>query len=83
MNEFQIIARSLKDFFTIEMLKFTLIPFLATFVIIYLMFFAAAEHLSRGQKKLVVSALKLAQGQLYAAQRGQPCVYLIDDLPAV
>lgn len=43
---------------------------------------AAAEHLSRGQKKLVVSALKLAQGQLYAAQRGQPCVYLIDDLPA-
>ena len=44
MNEFQIIARSLKDFFTLEMLKFTLIPFLATFVIIYLMFFAAADY---------------------------------------
>lgn len=44
MNEFQIIARSLKDFFTFDMLKFTLIPFLVTFVIIYSMFFAAADY---------------------------------------
>ncbi|MGB0223304.1 DNA replication and repair protein RecF [Marinobacterium sp. xm-a-121] len=43
---------------------------------------SAAEHLSRGQKKLVVSALKLAQGQLYEATRGHSCIYLIDDLPA-
>ena len=42
----------------------------------------AAEHLSRGQKKLVVSALKLAQGVLYSAQHSQGCIYLIDDLPA-
>ena len=42
----------------------------------------AADHLSRGQKKLVVSALKLAQGRLYEVSRGQSVVYLIDDLPA-
>lgn len=43
---------------------------------------SAAERLSRGQKKLVVSALKLAQGALYRRQRQRPCVYLIDDLPS-
>ena len=42
----------------------------------------AADHLSRGQKKLVVSALKLAQGQVYEATRGQSVIFLIDDLPA-
>lgn len=43
---------------------------------------SAAERLSRGQKKLVVSALKLAQGTLYHRLSGRPCVYLIDDLPS-
>lgn len=42
----------------------------------------AAEHLSRGQKKLVVSALKLAQGRVYSDISGSSCIYLIDDLPA-
>jgi DNA replication and repair protein RecF len=42
----------------------------------------AAERLSRGQKKLVVSALKLAQGALFYDQRERACVYLIDDLPS-
>jgi DNA replication and repair protein RecF len=43
----------------------------------------AAETLSRGQQKLVVCGLKLAQGQLMA-QRGSRgnCTYLIDDLPS-
>ena len=43
---------------------------------------SAAEVLSRGQQKLVVSALKLAQGQLLAEATRKRCVYLIDDLPA-
>jgi len=43
---------------------------------------SAAEHLSRGQKKLTVSALKLAQGQVYSETTGRRCIYLIDDLPA-
>lgn len=43
---------------------------------------AAAEILSRGQQKLVVCALKLAQGQLMSRRKGRSCLYLVDDLPA-
>lgn len=42
----------------------------------------AAETLSRGQQKLVVCALRVAQGYLLADLVRKPCVYLIDDLPA-
>ncbi|WP_148252396.1 DNA replication/repair protein RecF [Aidingimonas lacisalsi] len=42
----------------------------------------AVEVLSRGQQKLVVSALKLAQGRLLEQTTERTCVYLIDDLPA-
>lgn len=42
----------------------------------------ALEVLSRGQQKLVVSAMKLAQGRLLEATTGRTCIYLIDDLPA-
>ena len=42
----------------------------------------AAETLSRGQQKLVVCALKLAQGQLMSEAGGKQCTYLVDDLPS-
>lgn len=43
----------------------------------------AADTLSRGQQKLVVCGLKLAQGQLMAQRGGRgSCTYLIDDLPS-
>jgi len=42
----------------------------------------AVEVLSRGQQKLVVSALKLAQGRLLEQATRRTCIYLIDDLPA-
>ena len=42
----------------------------------------AFETLSRGQQKLVVSCLKIAQGHLFAESNGRPCVYLVDDLAA-
>ncbi|MCL7930816.1 DNA replication/repair protein RecF [Halomonas llamarensis] len=42
----------------------------------------AIEVLSRGQQKLVVSALKLAQGRFLESSVNRHCVYLIDDLPA-
>ena len=42
----------------------------------------AADVLSRGQQKLVVCALKIAQGHLVSEQRRSQCVYLIDDLPS-
>lgn len=40
----------------------------------------AAETLSRGQQKLVVCALKLAQGRVLTREKRQHCVYLVDDL---
>ncbi|MEH6548580.1 MAG: DNA replication/repair protein RecF [Pseudomonadales bacterium] len=42
----------------------------------------AGDILSRGQQKLVVAALRLSQGKLLEQLAGEPCVYLIDDLPA-
>ncbi|RUO33668.1 DNA replication/repair protein RecF [Aliidiomarina soli] len=42
----------------------------------------ARERLSRGQLKLLVSALRLVQGQDYKLRREQPCIILVDDLPA-
>ncbi len=41
----------------------------------------AAEVLSRGQQKLVVCALKLAQGKI-ASEGGQQAIFLVDDLSA-
>jgi DNA replication and repair protein RecF len=42
----------------------------------------ASETLSRGQQKLVVCGLKLAQGQLMGQAGNRQCTYLIDDLPS-
>lgn len=39
----------------------------------------AEDLLSRGQLKLLVCALRLAQGEFYTTQTEQPCLYLIDD----
>ena len=42
----------------------------------------SAEALSRGQQKLLVIALVLAQAELYRRRLGDVCILLIDDLPA-
>lgn len=42
----------------------------------------ALEVLSRGQQKLLICALKIAQGKLLSKKIGRQCVYLVDDLPA-
>ncbi|QEY17519.1 DNA replication/repair protein RecF [Cellvibrio sp. KY-GH-1] len=42
----------------------------------------AAETLSRGQQKLLVCALKIAQGCVFSRITGRKSVYLVDDLPA-
>jgi DNA replication and repair protein RecF len=42
----------------------------------------AVELLSRGQLKLLICALKIAQGRLLEQETGKRCIYLIDDLPA-
>jgi DNA replication and repair protein RecF len=40
------------------------------------------DGLSQGQQKLVLYALRLAQGILQQKQTGKTCLFLIDDLPA-
>lgn len=42
----------------------------------------AVEVLSRGQQKLVVAALRIAQGRLLDEAKRSQCVYLVDDLPS-
>ena len=42
----------------------------------------ALEILSRGQEKLLVCALKIAQGLVLTREIGRDCIYLVDDLPA-
>ncbi len=43
---------------------------------------AARQRISRGQQKLLVSALYLAQAALHRQATGRPCVLLIDDVTA-
>lgn len=42
----------------------------------------AADILSRGQQKLVVAALRIAQGHLLNDVKRGRCIYLVDDLPS-
>lgn len=42
----------------------------------------AVEILSRGQQKILVSAMKIAQGDLLSRALNRHCIYLVDDLPA-
>jgi DNA replication and repair protein RecF len=42
----------------------------------------ASEVLSRGQIKIIVTAMQVAQGYLYNKITGQQCLYLLDDLPS-
>ncbi len=43
---------------------------------------SAEQVLSRGQEKLLVCALRLAQGILLHELTGKTCIYLVDDLPS-
>ncbi len=42
----------------------------------------AVDILSRGQQKVLVSALKIAEGTLLSDSKSQKCIFLVDDLPA-
>ena len=41
----------------------------------------AKETLSRGQQKILVCALKIAQGRCFSESVERACLYLVDDLP--
>jgi DNA replication and repair protein RecF len=40
------------------------------------------DFLSRGQQKIVVSALRIAQAQVLREINGKECIFLVDDLPS-
>ena len=40
----------------------------------------ARDHLSRGQQKRLIYALKLAQGKVFREQKNQNVIYLLDDI---
>ncbi len=40
----------------------------------------AQDILSRGQQKLLISAIKLAQGEIFSQEHQTGCIYLVDDL---
>ncbi|PCH62908.1 MAG: DNA replication/repair protein RecF [SAR86 cluster bacterium] len=42
----------------------------------------AVDVLSRGQQKLLVTAMKLAQGELLSKSLNRKCIFLVDDLPS-
>lgn len=42
----------------------------------------AVDILSRGQQKVLVSSLKIAQGDILSSALGRECIYLVDDLAA-
>jgi DNA replication and repair protein RecF len=42
----------------------------------------ASDVLSRGQIKIVVTAMQIAQGFLFRERTGRQCLYLLDDLPS-
>lgn len=42
----------------------------------------AVDILSRGQQKILVSSMKIAQGLLLSEALGRKCIFLVDDLPA-
>lgn len=42
----------------------------------------AADIFSRGQQKMLICAMKIAQGLLYQESQSARCIYLVDDLPA-
>lgn len=42
----------------------------------------ALDILSRGQQKMLVSAMKIAQGKLLSEALDRDCIYLVDDLPS-
>ena len=43
MNEIEIFGKSIKDFFTSSMLRIALIPLIVTMILIYTLFFTAAD----------------------------------------
>lgn len=56
MNEIEVILKSVRDFFTSPMLKIALIPLIVTMIILYAMFFIAADFGFSSLKEVYVAS---------------------------
>jgi len=73
MNEIEIILKSVRDFFTSSMLKIALIPLMITMIILYSMFFAAADF---GISSLHEIATASQNGQEIVVDENAPFYYV-------
>ncbi|MCT7912229.1 EI24 domain-containing protein [Arcobacter lacus] len=56
MNEIEIILKSIKDFFTSPMLKIAIVPLIVTMIILYALFFMAADFGFSALKEVAVAS---------------------------
>jgi len=73
MNEVDIFKRSIKDFFSSQMLKLALIPLLLTMIILYIMFFGVASH---GIDALKILAETSQNGEVVAVDEEAPFYFI-------
>lgn len=73
MNEIEIIIKSIKDFFTSSMLKIALVPLIVTMIILYMIFFIAADY---GISSLHEIAIASQNGQEVVVDENAP-FYLV------
>jgi DNA replication and repair protein RecF len=71
-----------KHFFRDLQLGYTTVGFHRDDLLITSQGFPVCETLSRGEQKLLVSVLKLAQGKLLSVLNQKSCIFLLDDFAA-
>lgn len=72
MTEADILSKSFKDFFTSKMLKFSLVPLIVTMILLYMLFFAAADF---GISSLQEIAQASQNGQEVVIDENAPFYY--------
>lgn len=73
MNEIEIIIKSIKDFFTSSMLKIALVPLIVTMIILYMIFFTAADY---GISSLHEIAIASQNGQEVVVDENAPFYFV-------
>lgn len=73
MNEVEVIFRSIKDFFTTPMLKIAIIPLIVTMLILYALFFIAADFGFSALKEVYVAS---QNGQEVIVDKNAPLYFI-------
>lgn len=73
MNEVEVIFRSIKDFFTTPMLKIAIIPLIVTMLILYALFFIAADFGFTALKEVYIAS---QNGQEVIVDKNAPLYFI-------